>query len=90
MKKTTENLYPETAQPMELYKIPKILFYDPKYGNLSTDAKLLYGIICNTPNLTVEEISRMLRKNSNEISAYAEELKSYSLISESDLKNQEI
>ena len=27
------------------YKVPKILFHDPDFAGLSTDAKLLYGIL---------------------------------------------
>lgn len=34
------------------YKIPKILFQDPDFAGLSTDAKLLYGILLDRMELS--------------------------------------
>jgi len=47
----------------QFYNIPKILFKDPKYNHLSSDAKLLYSLLLDyvetpiiIPRVSVQEI----------------------------------
>lgn len=37
--------YGQQSEQFSFYRIPKILFSQDKFWNVSTDAKLLYGIL---------------------------------------------
>lgn len=37
--------YGTQAEQFSFYRIPKALFTDPQFKDLSTDAKVLYGIL---------------------------------------------
>ncbi len=46
--------YGKEADQYSFYKIPKLLFKDPYYKNLSTDAKVLYGLMLDRISLSVK------------------------------------
>lgn len=48
-----EYYYGEEAKMFTFYRIPKLLFTDPRYKPLSTDAKLLYGLMLDRMGLSV-------------------------------------
>jgi hypothetical protein len=41
--------YGNEAEQYTFYRIPKALFKDECFSSLSTDAKVLYGLMLNTP-----------------------------------------
>ena len=45
--------YGRQADQFSFYRVPKILFTEDKFWNVSTDAKLLYGILLDRMNLSV-------------------------------------
>ena len=45
--------YGQQSEQFSFYRIPKILFSQDKFWNVSTDAKLLYGILLDRMNLSV-------------------------------------
>ena len=44
--------YGQQAEQFTFYRIPKVLFTDSRFWNVSTDAKLLYGILLDRMNLS--------------------------------------
>lgn len=46
--------YGNEAEQYSFYRIPKILIVDDRFKNLSTDAKLLYGLMLDRMNLSVK------------------------------------
>lgn len=44
--------YGQQAEQFTFYRIPKVLFSDSRFWNVSTDAKLLYGILLDRMNLS--------------------------------------
>ncbi len=44
--------YGRQAEQFSFYRVPKILFTEDKFWNVSTDAKLLYGILLDRMNLS--------------------------------------
>ena len=44
--------YGPQAEQFAFYRIPKVLFTDRRFGNISTDAKTLYGILLDRMNLS--------------------------------------
>lgn len=46
--------YGSQAEQFSFYRIPKVLFTDPQFKPLSTDAKVLYGILLDRMNLSVK------------------------------------
>lgn len=44
--------YGQQSEQFSFYRIPKILFSEDKFWNVSTDAKLLYGILLDRMNLS--------------------------------------
>ncbi|MEI3412329.1 MAG: replication initiator protein A [Blautia sp.] len=44
--------YGPQAEQFAFYRIPKVLFTDGRFGNISTDAKTLYGILLDRMNLS--------------------------------------
>lgn len=46
--------YGQQSDMFSFYRIPKVLFTDERYWNVSTDAKLLYGILLDRMNLSAK------------------------------------
>ena len=46
--------YGSQADQFSFYRIPKVLFTDPQFKPLSTDAKVLYGILLDRMSLSVK------------------------------------
>ena len=46
--------YGEEAEQYTFYRIPKILFVSPVFGNLSCEAKLLYGLLLDRMQLSMK------------------------------------
>lgn len=46
--------YGQQAELFSFYRVPKILFTDDSFWNVSTDAKLLYGILLDRMNLSAK------------------------------------
>lgn len=46
--------YGSQAEQFSFYRIPKVLFTDPQFKPLSTDAKVLYGILLDRMSLSVK------------------------------------
>ena len=44
--------YGQQSEQFSFYRIPKMLFTDDRFWNVSTDAKLLYGILLDRMNLS--------------------------------------
>ncbi len=44
--------YGDEAEQFRFYRVPKLLVHDPKYRQLSTDAKLLYGMMIDRMGLS--------------------------------------
>ena len=56
--------YGQQAELFSFYRVPKVLFTDEKFSNISSDAKLLYGIMLDRMNLSakngwVDELGRV-------------------------------
>lgn len=49
---TYDYFYGQQSEQFSFYRIPKILFSQDKFWNVSTDAKLLYGILLDRMNLS--------------------------------------
>ena len=49
-----EYFYGAQAEQFSFYRIPKALFTEPNFRELSTDAKVLYGILLDRMNLSVK------------------------------------
>ena len=46
--------YGQAGELFSFYRIPKALFQEPRFQNLSTDAKILYGILLDRMSLSVK------------------------------------
>ena len=46
--------YPEQAEQFAFFRIPKALFKDPRFKNISTDAKVFYGLMLDRVSLSVK------------------------------------
>lgn len=46
--------YGQQSDQFAFYRIPKVLFTDERFWNVSTDAKLLYGILLDRMNLSAK------------------------------------
>lgn len=46
--------YGQQADQFTFYRVPKVLFTDERFWNVSTDAKLLYGILLDRMNLSAK------------------------------------
>ena len=51
---TYDYFYGQQAEQFSFYRIPKALFTDEAFGSISTDAKLLYGILLDRMNLSAK------------------------------------
>lgn len=45
--------YGDEAEQYTFYRIPKVLFTDPSYRRISSDAKILYGLMLDGMGLSV-------------------------------------
>ena len=54
MKMKFDYFYPEQAEQFAFFRIPKILFRDKRFKNISTDAKVLYGLMLDRVSLSVK------------------------------------
>ncbi len=45
--------YPDQAEQFAFFRIPKILFRDKRFKHISTDAKVLYGLMLDRVSLSV-------------------------------------
>ena len=58
---TYDYFYGQQAEMFAFYRVPKVLFTEDCFWNVSTDAKLLYGILLDRMNLSaIEEIKGAL------------------------------
>ncbi len=46
--------YGQQAEMFSFYRVPKVLFTDERFWNISTDAKLMYGILLDRMNLSAK------------------------------------
>ena len=46
--------YGYEAEQFSFYRIPKLLFTDSRFSGISTDAKLLYGILLDRMSLSMK------------------------------------
>lgn len=46
--------YGHEAEQLSFYRIPKLLFTDSRFSGISTDAKLLYGILLDRMSLSMK------------------------------------
>lgn len=46
--------YGQQSEQFSFYRVPKILFSNEQFWNISTDAKLLYGILLDRMNLSAK------------------------------------
>lgn len=46
--------YGQQADQFTFYRVPKILFIEDKFCNISAEAKLLYGILLDRMNLSAK------------------------------------
>lgn len=46
--------YGQQSDQFAFYRVPKVLFSDERFWNVSTDAKLLYGILLDRMNLSAK------------------------------------
>ena len=46
--------YGQTGELFSFYRIPKALFQEPRFQSLSTDAKILYGILLDRMSLSIK------------------------------------
>ena len=49
-----EYFYGSQAEQFSFYRIPKVLFKDKTFSKISTDAKVLYGLMLDRMNLSVK------------------------------------
>ena len=54
MSLTLPYYYGQEAEQFSFYRIPKLLIIDPKYKSISTDAKLLYGLMLDRMSLSLK------------------------------------
>ena len=50
-----EYFYGSQAEQFSFYRIPKVLFKDKTFSKISTDAKVLYGLMLDRMNLSVKK-----------------------------------
>ena len=51
---TLDYFYGQSGELFSFYRIPKALFQEPRFQSLSTDAKILYGILLDRMSLSVK------------------------------------
>ena len=55
--------YGQSGELFSYYRIPKALFQDSRFRQLSTDAKTLYGILLDRMSLSVKNEETLIRQN---------------------------
>ena len=53
-KVTFQYFYGTQADQYSFYRIPKVLFQDEYFRNLSSDAKILYGLMLDRMSLSIK------------------------------------
>ena len=48
---TLDYFYGDQAEQFSFYRIPKVLFTDERFRNISAEAKVLYGILLDRMSL---------------------------------------
>ena len=51
---TLDYFYGQAGELFSFYRIPKVLFQEPRFQSLSTDAKTLYGILLDRMSLSLK------------------------------------
>ena len=51
---TLDYFYGQAGELFSFYRIPKVLFQEPRFQDLSTDAKTLYGILLDRMSLSAK------------------------------------
>lgn len=51
---TFDYFYGPQAEQFSFFRIPKVLFTDKQFENISTDAKVLYGMMLDRVSLSVK------------------------------------
>ena len=51
---TFDYFYPDQAEQFAFFRIPKVLFRDQRFKPISTDAKVLYGLMLDRVSLSVK------------------------------------
>ena len=64
---TLDYFYGQAGKLFSFYRIPKALFQEQRFQNLSTDAKTLYGILLDRMSLSVKNESETLYQTDSEI-----------------------
>ena len=59
---TFNYFYGTEADQFSFYRIPKALFTDSYFKDLSSDAKILYGLMLDRMSLSIQEISGLMTK----------------------------
>ena len=58
--------YGRAAEQYAFYRIPKLLFSDERFEALSTDAKLLYGMLIDRMELSMKNIVKLFAELDSE------------------------
>ena len=51
-----EYFYGSEAEQFSFFRIPKVLFADERFKSMSTDAKVLYGLMLDRMGLSVKTV----------------------------------
>ena len=51
---TFDYFYEEQSESYTFYRTPKVFFTDPRFRKLSSDAKILYGILLDRVSLSIK------------------------------------
>ena len=51
---TLDYFYGNQSEMFTFYRIPKLLFTDPELKNISTEAKVLYGLLLDRMSLSIK------------------------------------
>lgn len=54
--------YGAQSQQFAFYRIPKVLFTDNRFQNISTEGKVLYGLLLDRVSLSMETAGLMMRE----------------------------
>lgn len=54
--------YGAQSQQFAFYRIPKVMFTDNRFQNISTEGKVLYGLLLDRVSLSMETAGLMMRE----------------------------
>lgn len=66
-KLTFDYYYGNQAEQFAFYRIPKQLFTNPAFSKLSSDAKVLYGLMLDRMSLSIKSVGKIPMKRSTSI-----------------------